>query len=234
MLPKEHHQLKYEAISAPQGSVRLVKKTQERKNSNCYLLITKGVTSSTPVPLKTLRVEERCTLNLSRAQTTSFLDWRATTLLLARDLAAVSGRRISIQTVFRHIAEAGLYTQHPVTCVPLITFNWKEGLLWSLKYQPWTPQEWRERGARSQPYYVTEIDRFGSKGILVWGSIVLGTVRVRCGYCQHVKLFWVLCTRNTFLWTVRCGHTELTPLMNFMKRILAAWIGPRRLLISIL
>ncbi|GFU86954.1 uncharacterized protein TNCV_3520001 [Trichonephila clavipes] len=51
-LPKELHQLKYEAISVPQGSVRLVKKTQERKSSTCYLLITKGVTSSSPVPLK--------------------------------------------------------------------------------------------------------------------------------------------------------------------------------------
>ncbi|GFW15208.1 uncharacterized protein TNCV_173531 [Trichonephila clavipes] len=56
MLPKELHQLKYEAISVPQGSVRLVKKTQERKSSTCYLLITKGVTSSSPVPLKTRRV----------------------------------------------------------------------------------------------------------------------------------------------------------------------------------
>ncbi|GFW62468.1 hypothetical protein TNCV_291421 [Trichonephila clavipes] len=63
--------LKYEAISVPQGSVRLVKKTQERKSSTCYLLITKEVTSSSPVPLKTRRVGERCTLNLSRAQTSS-------------------------------------------------------------------------------------------------------------------------------------------------------------------
>ncbi|GFY21180.1 hypothetical protein TNCV_3992241 [Trichonephila clavipes] len=31
MLPKELHQLKYEALSVPQGSVRLVKKTQKRK-----------------------------------------------------------------------------------------------------------------------------------------------------------------------------------------------------------
>ncbi|GFX08582.1 uncharacterized protein TNCV_4170811 [Trichonephila clavipes] len=52
MLPKELHQLKYEAISVPQGSVRLVKKTQERKSSTCYLLITKGVMSSIPVPLR--------------------------------------------------------------------------------------------------------------------------------------------------------------------------------------
>ncbi|GFW49544.1 uncharacterized protein TNCV_2843251 [Trichonephila clavipes] len=70
-LPKELHQLKYEAISVPQGSVRLVKKTQERKISTCYLLITKGVTSSSPVPLKTRRERERCTLNLQRAQTSS-------------------------------------------------------------------------------------------------------------------------------------------------------------------
>ncbi|GFX05418.1 hypothetical protein TNCV_1007401 [Trichonephila clavipes] len=41
MLPKELHQLKYDAISASQGSVCLVKKTQERKSSTCYLLITK-------------------------------------------------------------------------------------------------------------------------------------------------------------------------------------------------
>ncbi|GFU58570.1 uncharacterized protein TNCV_630961 [Trichonephila clavipes] len=55
LLPKELHQLKYEAISVPQGSVRLVKKTQERKSSTCYLWITKGVTNSSPVPLKTRR-----------------------------------------------------------------------------------------------------------------------------------------------------------------------------------
>ncbi|GFS95667.1 uncharacterized protein TNCV_886211 [Trichonephila clavipes] len=69
MLPKEHRQLKYEAISAPQGSARLVKKTQERESSTCYLLIPKGVTSSSPIPLKTHRVGERCSLNLSKAQT---------------------------------------------------------------------------------------------------------------------------------------------------------------------
>ncbi|GFW20433.1 uncharacterized protein TNCV_4547001 [Trichonephila clavipes] len=71
MLPKELHQLKYEVISVPQGSVCLVKKTQERKSSTCYLFITKGVTSSSPVPLKTRRRGERCTLNLLRAQTSS-------------------------------------------------------------------------------------------------------------------------------------------------------------------
>ncbi|GFY12276.1 hypothetical protein TNCV_283791 [Trichonephila clavipes] len=56
MLPKERLHLKYEAISVPQGSVRLAKKTQERKSSTSYLLITKDVTSSSSVPLKTHRV----------------------------------------------------------------------------------------------------------------------------------------------------------------------------------
>ncbi|GFX75041.1 uncharacterized protein TNCV_1846131 [Trichonephila clavipes] len=71
MLPKKLHQIKYEALSVPRGSIHLVKKTQERKSSTCYLWITKGVTSSSPVPLKIHRVGKRCSLNLSRAQTSS-------------------------------------------------------------------------------------------------------------------------------------------------------------------
>ncbi|GFU34464.1 hypothetical protein TNCV_1992101 [Trichonephila clavipes] len=71
MLPKNPINIKYEAISVPQGSVHLVKKTQARKSSTLDLLITKGVTSSNPVPLKAHHVGERCTLNLSRAQTSS-------------------------------------------------------------------------------------------------------------------------------------------------------------------
>ncbi|GFU62183.1 hypothetical protein TNCV_2474141 [Trichonephila clavipes] len=74
MFPKELHQLKYEAISVPQGSVHLVKKKQEIKSSTRYLLITKSVTRSSPVSLKIRRVEKRCSLNLSRAQMSS--GWR--------------------------------------------------------------------------------------------------------------------------------------------------------------
>ncbi|GFX98575.1 hypothetical protein TNCV_1501531 [Trichonephila clavipes] len=71
MLPKELHQLRYEAISVSPRSIPLTKKTQDRKNSTCYLLITKGVTSSSPVPLKIHCEGERCSLNMSRAQTSS-------------------------------------------------------------------------------------------------------------------------------------------------------------------
>ncbi|GFV58512.1 HTH_48 domain-containing protein [Trichonephila clavipes] len=38
--PKELHQLKYEAISVPQGSVDLSKRHKKEKSSTCYLLIT--------------------------------------------------------------------------------------------------------------------------------------------------------------------------------------------------
>ncbi|GFT05183.1 hypothetical protein TNCV_122451 [Trichonephila clavipes] len=37
MLPKELHQLKYEAISVPQGSVNLVKKTGKKKFSLLFV-----------------------------------------------------------------------------------------------------------------------------------------------------------------------------------------------------
>ncbi|GFT19941.1 hypothetical protein TNCV_4993641 [Trichonephila clavipes] len=37
MYPKELHQLKYEEICVPQGSVRLVKKTQEKKSSTIFV-----------------------------------------------------------------------------------------------------------------------------------------------------------------------------------------------------
>ncbi|GFS87715.1 uncharacterized protein TNCV_4213491 [Trichonephila clavipes] len=77
MLPKEIHQLKYEAISVPQGSVRLVKKTQGRESSTCYLLNTKDATSSSPVPLKTRR--EWGSLNEMQKDEKSFVKEREKT-----------------------------------------------------------------------------------------------------------------------------------------------------------
>ncbi|GFV54098.1 uncharacterized protein TNCV_5119331 [Trichonephila clavipes] len=70
MLPKELHRLQYEAISVPQGS-QFTSSKGHKKSSTCYLLITKGVTSSSPVPLKTRGVGAGCTLNMSKAQTPS-------------------------------------------------------------------------------------------------------------------------------------------------------------------
>ncbi|GFT49358.1 hypothetical protein TNCV_4583281 [Trichonephila clavipes] len=98
--------LKYEAISVPQGSVRLVKKTQERKSSTCYLLITKGVTSSSPVPLKTHRVGERCTLNLSRAQTSSC--WSGENVVYSKKSCSLEKLRYEMETANHAIPVATL------------------------------------------------------------------------------------------------------------------------------
>ncbi|GFV27939.1 hypothetical protein TNCV_3284231, partial [Trichonephila clavipes] len=64
--PKNSINLKYEDISVPQGSVDSVKKTQERKSSTCYLLITKVLrVRAQEVPLKRPVAKGRgATLNL--------------------------------------------------------------------------------------------------------------------------------------------------------------------------
>ncbi|GFW63152.1 hypothetical protein TNCV_4455001 [Trichonephila clavipes] len=72
-LPKELHQLKYEAISVPQVQFDLSKDTRKKK-FNLLLLITKGVTSSSPVPLKTRR-EREVHVKFVRAQTSLLLEW---------------------------------------------------------------------------------------------------------------------------------------------------------------
>ncbi|GFV50765.1 uncharacterized protein TNCV_2214261 [Trichonephila clavipes] len=70
MLPKELHQLKYESISVPH-KVQFALSKKHKKEKLQPKLITKGVTSLSPVPQKTHHVGERCTLNWSRALTSS-------------------------------------------------------------------------------------------------------------------------------------------------------------------
>ncbi|GFU75088.1 uncharacterized protein TNCV_4853791 [Trichonephila clavipes] len=93
-LPKELHQLKYEAISVPQGSVRLVKKTQERKSSTCYLLITKGVMSSSPVPLKTRR-ERESSREDRHVIRMALMDRAATSRALIQELGSFARQQVS-------------------------------------------------------------------------------------------------------------------------------------------
>ncbi|GFY24839.1 transposable element Tcb2 transposase [Trichonephila clavipes] len=93
---------------------------------------------------------------------------------------------------------------------------------------------WRERGARFHPSFVTKINRFGGKGILVWGCILLdnftpmfvfyaGIANAQCYRDEvleaYVRLFWIIWAQTTFLWTIIRSHTEPTLLMNFMRRI---------------
>ncbi|GFT95616.1 transposable element Tcb2 transposase [Trichonephila clavipes] len=61
---------------------------------------------------------------------------------LARDLDAVSGRRISRQTLYSRLAETVLYAWRPGLCVSLTISNRKDRIVWSRKHQSWTLQEW--------------------------------------------------------------------------------------------
>ncbi|GFW14985.1 hypothetical protein TNCV_5046791 [Trichonephila clavipes] len=63
-LPKELHQLKYEAISVPQGSVRLVKKTRKKKFNLLFVDHQKVLRVRAQVPLKTRRERGEVHLNL--------------------------------------------------------------------------------------------------------------------------------------------------------------------------
>ncbi|GFV34327.1 transposable element Tcb2 transposase [Trichonephila clavipes] len=129
--------------------------------------------------------------------------------LLAGDLSAVSGRRVSRKTVYRRLAETGLYAQRSVLYVPLTASNRKDLLSRSRKHQSWEEWghvvfsdeskctrrrdsrrvfTWRENEACFHLSYVTKIDRFGAKVILVCDGIMLG---------NHIPLYaFNVCTFN--------------------------------------
>ncbi|GFU64922.1 hypothetical protein TNCV_785731 [Trichonephila clavipes] len=52
--------------------------------------------------------------------------WQTTTPQLARDLSAVSGRRISRQKVYGRLAATVPYSRHPASCVPLTVSSRKD------------------------------------------------------------------------------------------------------------
>lgn len=68
---------------------------------------------------------------------------------------------------------------------------------------------WRGSKARYHLSHVIEIYKFGGKGILVYGNIILDSHRP-----LHI---FVACTVSECLWTIMWSYTELTLLMNFSK-----------------
>ncbi|GFX95432.1 transposable element Tcb2 transposase [Trichonephila clavipes] len=183
-----------------------------------------------------------------KVNSVSLLLWLTTASRLPV-LAVVSGRRIFWQTVNRRLAETGIYARCSIWCVPLTASSRKDQLLWSWASQEWgyvlfsndskcTRQRdsrrvfpWRENEARFHPSFVTKIKRFGIKGILMCGGMLLSSPIPRWYYSvvfdalryrnqilkDSVSFYWMLWAHTTFLWTIMCGHTELTMLMNFTK-----------------
>ncbi|GFX47037.1 transposable element Tcb2 transposase [Trichonephila clavipes] len=111
-------------------------------------------------------------------------------------------RRIAVKitrfTVARRLHGGGLFARRPVRCVPLTPAHRRRRSLWCREHRNWRDNEWgrvlftdesrfclssdshriliwRERGSRNHPSNIIERDRYGGRGVLVWGGIMLGS-----------------------------------------------------------
>ncbi|GFX98019.1 mariner Mos1 transposase [Trichonephila clavipes] len=117
---------------------------------------------------------------------------------IARHSTQATGRPISRFTVARRLHDGGLFARRPVRCVPLTPAHRRRRSLWCREHRNWRDNEWgrvlftdesrfslssdshriliwRERGSRNHPSNIIERDRYGGRGVLVWGGIMLGS-----------------------------------------------------------
>ncbi|GFW99516.1 transposable element Tc1 transposase [Trichonephila clavipes] len=96
----------------------------------------------------------------------------------------------------RRVHGGGLFARRPVRCVPLTPAHRRRRSLWYREHRNWRDNEWgrvlftdesrfslssdshriliwRERGSRNHPPNIIERDRYGGRGVLVWGGIML-------------------------------------------------------------
>ncbi|GFT02478.1 transposable element Tc3 transposase [Trichonephila clavipes] len=116
----------------------------------------------------------------------------------ARHTTQATGRPISRFTMARRLHGGGLCARRPVRCVPLTPAHRRRPSLWCREHRNWRDNEWgrvlftdesrfslssdshriliwRERGNRNHPSNIFERDRYGGRGVLVWGGIMLGS-----------------------------------------------------------
>ncbi|GFW97025.1 transposable element Tcb2 transposase [Trichonephila clavipes] len=117
---------------------------------------------------------------------------------IARHTIQATGRPISHFTVARRLHGGGLFARRPVRCVPLTPAHRRRRSLWCREHRNWRDNEWgrvlftdesrfrsssdshhiliwRERGSRNHPSNIIKRDRYGGRGVLVWGGIMLGS-----------------------------------------------------------
>ncbi|GFW97448.1 transposable element Tcb2 transposase [Trichonephila clavipes] len=117
---------------------------------------------------------------------------------IARHTTQATGRPISRFTVARRLHGCGLFARRFVRCVPLTPAHRRRRSLWCREHRNWRDNEWgrvlftdesrfslssdshriliwRERGSRNHPSNIIERDRYGGRGVLVWGGIMLGS-----------------------------------------------------------
>ncbi|GFU74491.1 transposable element Tc3 transposase [Trichonephila clavipes] len=125
---------------------------------------------------------------------------------------------------YRRRHGGGLFALRPVRCVPLTPAHRRRRSLWCREHRIWRDNEWRrvlftdnrrfslssdshriliwrERENRNHPSNIIERDRYGGRGVLVWGGIMLcsrtelhifdaGSVN-RTRYCNEILLPYV-------------------------------------------
>ncbi|GFW47694.1 transposable element Tcb2 transposase [Trichonephila clavipes] len=117
---------------------------------------------------------------------------------IARHTTQATGRPISRFTVARRLHGGGLFARRPVRGVPLTPAHRRRRSLWCREHRNWRDNEWgrvlftdesrfslssdshriliwSERGSRNHPSNIIERDRYGGRGVLVWGGIMLGS-----------------------------------------------------------
>ncbi|GFV21751.1 transposable element Tcb2 transposase [Trichonephila clavipes] len=117
---------------------------------------------------------------------------------IARHTTQVTGRPISRFTVARRLHGCNLLARRSVRCVPLTPAHRRRRSLWCREHRNWRDNEWgrvlftdesrfslssdshriliwRELGSRNHPSNIIERDRYGGRGVLVWGGIILGS-----------------------------------------------------------
>ncbi|GFU51643.1 transposable element Tcb2 transposase [Trichonephila clavipes] len=95
---------------------------------------------------------------------------------LARHTTQATGRPISRFTVARRLHGGGLFARRSVRCVPLTpAHRRRHKSRFSLSSDSHRILIWRERGSRNHPSNIIERDRYGGRGVLVWGGIMLGS-----------------------------------------------------------
>ncbi|GFX16372.1 transposable element Tcb1 transposase [Trichonephila clavipes] len=115
-----------------------------------------------------------------------------------RHTTQVTGQPISRFTVARRLHGGGLFARRPVRCEPLTPAHRRRRSLWCREHRNWRDNEWgrvlftdesrfrlssdshriliwSERGSRNHPSNIIERDRYGGRGVLVWGGIMLGS-----------------------------------------------------------
>ncbi|GFX15234.1 transposable element Tcb2 transposase [Trichonephila clavipes] len=111
---------------------------------------------------------------------------------IARHTTQVTGRPISRFTVARRPHGDGLFARRPVRCVPLTPAHRRRHSLWCREHRNWRDNEWgrvlfadESRFSLSSdshrilihnhPSNIIERERYGGRGVLVWGGIMLGS-----------------------------------------------------------